>query len=234
MARLLPLVRSQRVVPPRPPRGDHHLPRHATHRGVHLLRRSRALGFDVSLNDVCVFLPAGFSILACLFTAGIAYEGASKGHKWTAFAVTAGVMSVLPAHLITIHRAGHRQWVHRRHRHRRHLLLVGSILPTERSWPIAFVAALSYFYMVAAWGGYTFVLNMIGVHAGILAVSGRQKLHWGLYKAYSIFYLLGTALAVRVPVVNWMPLQSMEQMGPLFVLGLMQPRFCARTRANAR
>ena len=32
------------------------------------------LGVDVSLNDVCVFLPAGFSILACIFTGGIAYE----------------------------------------------------------------------------------------------------------------------------------------------------------------
>jgi hypothetical protein len=26
------------------------------------------LGYDVSLNDVCVFIPAGFSCLACLFT----------------------------------------------------------------------------------------------------------------------------------------------------------------------
>ena len=210
MARLLPLVRSQRVVPPRPPRGYHHLPRHATHRGVHLLRRSR-FGFDVSLNDVCVFLPAGFSILACLFTAGIAYEGASKGHKWTAFAVTAGVMSVLPAHLMRSIAGGYDN----------ECIAVTAIvatfywwvrsLRTERSWPIAFVAALSYFYMVAAWGGYTFVLNMIGVHAGILAVSGRFTR--GLYKAYSIFYLLGTALAVRVPVVGWMPCRAWSRWG---------------------
>jgi hypothetical protein len=27
---------------------------------------------------------------------------------------------------------------------------------------------------------------------------------------------------VFVPVVGWMPLQSMEQMGPLFVLAIMQ------------
>ena len=191
----------------------------------------RALGFDVSLNDVCVFLPAGFSILACLFTAGIAYEGASKGHKWTAFAVTAGVMSVLPAHLMRSIAGGYDN----------ECIAVTAIvatfywwvrsLRTERSWPIAFVAALSYFYMVAAWGGYTFVLNMIGVHAGILAVSGRFTR--GLYKAYSIFYLLGTALAVRVPVVGWMPLQSMEQMGPLFVLGLMQLAAHAYARKRA-
>jgi len=92
-------------------------------------------------------------------------------------------------------------------------------LRTERSWPVAFVAALSYFYMVAAWGGYTFVLNMVGVHAACqLFANGVRKFSWNLHKAYHVFYFVGTALAIRVPVVGWMPLQSMEQMGPLFVL----------------
>ena len=89
----------------------------------------------------------------------------------------------------------------------------------EKSWPIAFIAALSKFYRVAAWGGYTFVLNMVGVHAAAqLVVNGAKNFSWNLYKAYAIFYFTGTALAIRVPVVGWMPLQSMEQMGPVFVL----------------
>ena len=92
-------------------------------------------------------------------------------------------------------------------------------LRDDKSWPIAFIAALSYFYMVAAWGGYTFVLNMVGVHAAAqLVVNGAKNFSWNLYKAYAIFYFTGTALAIRVPVVGWMPLQSMEQMGPVFVL----------------
>lgn len=33
---------------------------------------------------------------------------------------------------------------------------------------IAIVAGLAYIYMVAAWGGYIFVINMIGVHAAAL------------------------------------------------------------------
>ena len=103
-------------------------------------------------------------------------------------------------------------------------------LRTEQSWPFAFAAALSYGYMVAAWGGYTFVLNMVGVHAAALFLAGRFT--WNLYIAYSVFYLVGTGLAVHVPVVGWTPLRSMEQMGPLFVLGLAQ--LAAALHAKAR
>ena len=180
---------------------------------------TRWLGVDVSLNDVCVFLPAGFSILACIFTGGIAFEAAVKGRKWSAFTAGCGLMSVIPAHLmrsvagafdneciaVTAMTATFYWWVRS--------------LRDDKSWPIAFIAALSYFYMVAAWGGYTFVLNMVGVHAAAqLVVNGAKNFSWNLYKAYAIFYFTGTALAIRVPVVGWMPLQSMEQMGPVFVL----------------
>ena len=58
------------------------------------------LGYPVSINDVCVFIPAGFSCLACLFTAGIAHEAAAKRHKASAFAVTTVIMAILPAHIM--------------------------------------------------------------------------------------------------------------------------------------
>lgn len=41
-------------------------------------------------------------------------------------------------------------------------------LRTRRSWPIGVLAGVAYIYMVAAWGGYIFVGNMVGVHAGLL------------------------------------------------------------------
>ena len=74
------------------------------------------------------------------------------------------------------------------------------------------LAALAYFYMVAAWGGYIFVLNMIGVHAGALVAAGRFSNK--VYISYSLFYFLGTALAIQVPVVGFSPLKSLEQLGP--------------------
>jgi dolichyl-diphosphooligosaccharide--protein glycosyltransferase len=69
--------------------------------------------------------------------------------------------------------------------------------------------------MVAAWGGYVFVLNLIGVHAGLLFLAGRYSTK--LYRAYTAFYAVGTLLAMQIPVVGWTPLKSLEQMGPLAV-----------------
>lgn len=87
------------------------------------------------------------------------------------------------------------------------------------------IAALAYFYMVAAWGGYIFVINMVGVHAGFLVAAGRFSKK--VYTSYSLFYFIGTALAVQVPVVGWAPLKSLEQLGPCAVfLGYQLLKVC--------
>ena len=76
----------------------------------------------------------------------------------------------------------------------------------------AVFTGLAYFYMVAAWGGYVFVLNVVGVHAVVLVLLGRYSTK--LHRAYTIFYVVGTALAIQVPVVGMTPLKSLEQLGP--------------------
>lgn len=89
----------------------------------------------------------------------------------------------------------------------------------------ALIAAFAYFYMVAVWGGYVFVINLIGIHAGVLVLLGRFGTK--LYRAYSVFYLIGTALAIQVPVVGWTPLKSLEQLGPAAVFfGFQLLGFC--------
>merc|ERR1719253_2187423 len=75
---------------------------------------------------------------------------------------------------------------------------------------VGVLAGLAYFYMVAAWGGYIFVLNVIAAHAGLLVLLGRFSDK--VYKAYTLFYMVGTTLAVQVPVVGWAPLKSLEQL----------------------
>ena len=77
------------------------------------------------------------------------------------------------------------------------------------------LCGLAYFYMVAAWGGYIFVVNLIGVHAVMLVATGRFSTK--VYTSYSLFYALGTSLAIQVPVVGWAPLKSLEQLGPCAV-----------------
>jgi len=83
------------------------------------------------------------------------------------------------------------------------------------------ISGLCYFYMVAAWGGYVFVINLIGIHT--VAVFLLQKLPWDhLYRSYTTFYVVGTFLAMQVPVVNWTPIKSLEQLGPFGVFAGFQ------------
>jgi dolichyl-diphosphooligosaccharide--protein glycosyltransferase len=97
------------------------------------------------------------------------------------------------------------------------------------SYLIGIVAGVAYFYMVAAWGGYIFVLNLIGAHAALLVLLGRFSNK--VYLAYTLFYIVGTSLAIQVPVVGWAPLKSLEQLGPCAVfLGYQILQYCEMLR----
>ncbi|CAE7696994.1 stt-3 [Symbiodinium pilosum] len=95
------------------------------------------------------------------------------------------------------------------------------------------LAGLAYFGMVASWGGYVFVINLIGLHAGCLSL-----LHYSarLHRAYTAFFVVGTAMAVdlsegadtrcgpgttEAPTL-YEPFGSLEQVGPLLVFVFVQ------------
>lgn len=103
-------------------------------------------------------------------------------------------------------------------------------LRNAASWPVAFAAGIAYVYMVAAWGGYTFVINMVGVHAMLLVLLGRYNS--SVYKTYTIFFVVGTLGAIQVPVVAFTPLKSMEQFGPLVVFLIYQVRLWPRPASS--
>lgn len=142
---------------------------------------------------------------------------------WTA-ACAAAIMSVVPAHLMRSIGGGYDNesiammamvltfacWTR--------ALADQTSLVTTTIWGA--VTGVAYFYMVAAWGGFTFVLNLVGIHASALVLTGRYSTK--LHRAYSAFYFVGTALAVQVPVVGWAPLKSIEQLGPFLAFGGMQ------------
>jgi dolichyl-diphosphooligosaccharide--protein glycosyltransferase len=88
-------------------------------------------------------------------------------------------------------------------------------LRNDASAKLGVLTGLAYFYMVAAWGGYIFVVNLIGVHACMLVATGRFSTK--VYTSYSLFYAIGTSLAIQIPVVGWAPLKSLEQLGPCAV-----------------
>ncbi len=66
-------------------------------------------------------------------------------------------------------------------------------------WSVA--CTLQYFYMVSAWGGYSFIINLIP--AFVLGVIFIGKFNLRIYVAYSIFYTLGSLMAMLIPFVNF-------------------------------
>ncbi len=70
------------------------------------------------------------------------------------------------------------------------------------------MCALSYYYMVAAWGGYVFIINIIPIFTVIMIVGGRYSSR--LYVAYSVFYTLGSLMAMTVPFVGFNVINQAE------------------------
>lgn len=166
----------------------------------------------ISLNDTCVFFPAWFGGAATVLTAMLTHE--CSGSAWGGV-VAALIMAVIPAHTMRSIAGGYDN---------ESLAVTAMVLTfymwarsnrNEKSWPLGAAAGLCYVYMVAAWGGYTFVLNMVGLHAASL-VALRHYTD-ALRKAYSLFWIVGTLGAIQFPVVGLQPIKSAEQIGPMFV-----------------
>ena len=192
---------------------------------VFLWRVFNAIGLKMSLNDVCVFFPAYFAAVATFLVALLTKECSGSG---TGAVVAALVMAIVPAHTMRSVAGGYDN----------ESLAVTAMcltfytwcraLRTPKSWWVGGLAGLAYTYMVAAWGGYTFVLNMVGLHAAVLVLYKRYSS--SLYKAYSLFFVVGTIGALQFPVVGTLPFTSAEQLGPMGVfLGFQVLEFVERT-----
>jgi dolichyl-diphosphooligosaccharide---protein glycosyltransferase len=72
------------------------------------------------------------------------------------------------------------------------------------------IASLAYFYMVASWGGYAFIINIIPIFVVFLVIIGRFSLR--LYSSYSIFYVAGTLFAMQIPFVGFQAIFSSEHL----------------------
>jgi len=189
---------------------------------VAIWRALGKLGSAISLNDVCCLVPAWFGVSASILVGLFAAE--CSGRK-SAGAFAALIMAIVPAHIMRSVAGGFDNesvattalvatfycWV----RALRDRPTARDGEATADSYAFGVLCGLAYVYMVSAWGGYVFVVNMIGAHAAALAAGGRysSKLH----RAYSLFYVIGTAGATRVPPVGLAPLRSLEQMLPLLV-----------------
>mmetsp|Transcript_94686 Transcript_94686/g.247095 ORF Transcript_94686/g.247095 Transcript_94686/m.247095 type:complete len:898 (+) Transcript_94686:105-2798(+) len=181
----------------------------------------------MSVNDICCMIPPWFGSIASLFTGLLAYE---ISRSVNAGLMAVGIMAIIPAHLM---RSVGGEFDNE-------AVAVAAIVctfwlwlrsvRTPSSWPYGVFAGASYAYAAAAWGGGPiFVLNMVGVHALMLVVLGRFST--GVHKAYTLFWVIGTAGAIQIPVIGWQPIRSLEQLGPALVcLGYQVLGFCDMVR----
>jgi dolichyl-diphosphooligosaccharide--protein glycosyltransferase len=181
------------------------------------LKNSGYAAIKMSLNDVCCFVPAWFGVVATMFLGLLTTECSGSSN---AGVFAAAIMSIIPAHIMRSVGGGYDN----------ESIAVSAMCATfyfwvrslrnDHSWWIGAIAGVAYGYMVAVWGGYIFVLNMIGVHTAVLVLMGQYSTK--LHRAYSLWFVVGTTIATHVPVVGWSPLKSLEQLAPLAVFIGMQ------------
>ncbi|GMS88711.1 hypothetical protein PENTCL1PPCAC_10886, partial [Pristionchus entomophagus] len=173
------------------------------------------LNFPVHIRDICVFLAPTFSGLTAIATYFLTKELWSAGAGLFAacfIAISPGYTSRSVAGsydnegiAIFALQATYFLWVKS--------VKTGSVM-------YGALCGLMYFYMVSAWGGYVFIINLIPLHVLVLICIGRFSSR--VYTAYSSFYVLGTILSMQIPFVGFQPVRTSEHMPALGVFGLIQ------------
>ena len=85
------------------------------------------------------------------------------------------------------------------------------------------LTAFCYFYMVSAWGGYVYIINLIPLHVFCLLLMGRYE--HKLYVSYTTFYCVGQLMAMNIPFVGFQPIKTSEHMASAGVFGLLQVEY---------
>ncbi|GJF00281.1 glycosyltransferase family 66 protein [Phanerochaete sordida] len=174
-----------------------------------------ALNLPVDIRNICVLLAPGFSAL----TAWSTYMFTKELKDESAGLLAAAFIGIVPGY-ISRSVAGS---------YDNEAIAIFLLMFTFYCWIKALktgsaffgtLAALFYFYMVAAWGGYAFITNMIPLHALALILMGRFSSR--LYVAYSSWYAIGTLASMQVPFVGFQPVRTSEHMAALGVFGLLQ------------
>ncbi|KAI3776427.1 hypothetical protein L1987_46209 [Smallanthus sonchifolius] len=97
-------------------------------------------------------------------------------------------------------------------------LFVKAVNTGSLAWALA--SAFGYFYMVSAWGGYVFIINLIPLYVLVLLITGRYSMR--LYVAYNCMYIVGMLLAMQIRFVGFQHVQSGEHMAAMGVFFLIQ------------
>jgi dolichyl-diphosphooligosaccharide--protein glycosyltransferase len=150
--------------------------------GIYHTLEAMGKEWAMSINDICVYVPAWFGVSATTFLGLLAGECSGS---WSAGAFAAFIMSIVPAHIMRSVGGGYDNesiamtamcmtfycWC----RSLRDCPNTKNGQATRDSYVWGAITGVAYIYMVAAWGGFVFVLNLIGLHAAVLVALGRYS-----------------------------------------------------------
>ena len=85
---------------------------------------------------------------------------------------------------------------------------VKSVKTGSMKW--VFISVLTYYYMVNAWGGYIFIINLLPLYTLVMIFVGRYSLK--LHVAYCSWYVLATLICMQIHFVGFQAVQTGEHM----------------------
>ncbi|XP_037479979.1 dolichyl-diphosphooligosaccharide--protein glycosyltransferase subunit STT3B [Triticum urartu] len=183
-----------------------------------LHRLLRALSLAVHIREVCVltapFFAANTTLVAYAFGREIWDSGAGL--------VAAALIAVCPGYISrSVAGSYDNEGVAIFALLLTFYLFVRAVNTGSLAWSLA--AAFGYFYMVSAWGGYVFIINLLPLYVLVLLVTGRYSQR--LYVAYNCTYVLGMLLGMQIRFVGFQHVQSGEHMAAMGVFFLLQVFF---------
>jgi len=180
--------------------------------GIHYILH--LLNIPVHIRDICVFLAPVFSGLTAISTYLLTKELWNVG----AGLFAACFIAIVPGYISrSVAGSYDNEGIAIFALQITYYLWVKSVKTGSVLW--ASLAALSYFYMVSAWGGYVFIINLIPLHVFALIVMGRYSSR--LFTSYTTFYILGLLFSMQIPFVGFQPIRTSEHMAALGVFVLM-------------
>uniref|UniRef100_A0A8C7D8H9 Dolichyl-diphosphooligosaccharide--protein glycosyltransferase subunit STT3B n=1 Tax=Oncorhynchus kisutch TaxID=8019 RepID=A0A8C7D8H9_ONCKI len=173
------------------------------------------LHLTVHIRDVCVFLAPVFSGLTSISTFLLTRELWNQG----AGLLAACFIAIVPGYISrSVAGSFDNEGIAIFALQFTYYLWVKSIKTGSVFWSIG--CCLSYFYMVSAWGGYVFIINLIPLHVFVLLLMQRYSRR--VYIAYSTFYIVGLVLSMQIPFVGFQPIRTSEHMAAAGVFALLQ------------
>jgi len=174
-----------------------------------------SLNIPTHIRDICVFLAPLFSGLTAIATYFLTKELWSAG----AGLFAAGFIAIVPGYISrSVAGSYDNEGIAIFALMFTYFLWIKSVKTGSIYW--AAWTALSYFYMVSAWGGYVFIINLIPLHVFVLLLMNRYSQR--VYVAYNTFFIIGLLCSMQIPFVGFQPVKTSEHMASAGVFALLQ------------